>query len=175
MTLTRPLPGEYSEGQAAYVAAAGDGDVLAGLQAQLGEVTTLLAGLTDAQAEYRYAPGKWSLKDLVQHLSDAERIFAYRCLRIGRGDATPLPGWEEDDYARTAEADRRPLADLLADFQATRTASLALFRSLPEAAWTHQGTSNDRLLSARSLPFITLGHAAHHLVVIRERYLPGLR
>ncbi len=174
MGLTRPLPGEYSEGMAPYIAQAPAGDVLALLKAQQIEIGALFGGFSEAQAAYRYAPGKWSLKDLLQHLSDAERIFAYRCLRIGRGDATPLPGWEEDDYARTARADERSLTDLLADFQATRQASLELFRSLPVAAWEQTGTSNGRSLSARAIPYGCLGHAAHHLAVIRERYLPGL-
>ncbi len=175
MGITRPLPDEYSAGLAPYIAEAPEGDVLALLKAQLGEVTALFTGMSEPQATYRYAPGKWSLKDLLQHLSDAERIFAYRCLRIGRGDVTPLPGWEEDDYALAARADERALADLLADFQATRAASLELFRSLSDAAWAHVGTSNGRPLSARALPYVCLGHAAHHLAVIRERYLPGLK
>lgn len=175
MGLIRPLPGEYSEGMASYIALAPEGDVLALLKAQAGEIGALFGGLSEAQAAHRYAAGKWSLKDLLQHLSDAERIFAYRCLRIGRGDATPLPGWEEDDYARAAGADEHPIADLLADFQATRRASLELFRSLPAAAWEEKGTSNGRTLSARAIPYVCLGHAAHHLAVIRERYLPGLK
>ncbi|MDR3683887.1 MAG: DinB family protein [Geothrix sp.] len=175
MGLQRPLPGEYAEGYAPYLAAAPEGDALALLQAQLDEVSALFSGLSEAQGGFRYAPGKWSLKDLLQHLSDAERIFAYRCLRIGRGDATPLPGWEEDDYARAAQADARTIADLLADFQAARLASLQLFRSLSEAAWMQRGTSNGRNLTARCVPYISLGHTAHHLAVIRERYLPGLK
>jgi hypothetical protein len=175
MTLTRPLPGEYPEGYAPYIAAAPEGDALTLLQAQLGEVTALYAGLSEAQGTYRYAAGKWTLKDLIQHLSDAERIFAYRCLRFGRGDATPLPGFDEDAYAAAAGAEDRSVADLLADFRAARAASLTLFRSLPEAAWGRQGTSNGRVITARCLPYICLGHAAHHLGVIRERYLPGLK
>ena len=175
MGLTRPLPGEYTEGYAVYLATAPEGDALALLKCQHGEVTSLYQGLSERQSAYRYAPGKWSLKDLLQHLSDAERIFAYRCLRIGRGDATPLPGWEEDDYALAAKADSRTTADLLADFRAARLASLQLFRSLSDAAWMQQGTSNERNLTARCVPYICLGHAAHHLGVIRERYLPGVK
>jgi hypothetical protein len=175
MGLARPLPGEYSDGLAPYVAGAPEGDVLALLKAQLGEITALYRGLSGPQAAYRYAPGKWSLKDLLQHLSDAERIFAYRCLRIGRGDATPLPGWEENDYALAAKADERATAELLAEFRATRLASLELFRSLSNAAWAQQGTSNGRTLTARCVPFICLGHVTHHLAIIRERYLPGLK
>ncbi len=175
MTLTRPLPGEYAEGYAPYIAAAPEGDPLALLAAQLDEVTTLFSGLSEVQGGHRYAPGKWSLKDLLQHLSDAERIFAYRCLRIGRGDATPLAGWDEDTYAASAYADGRSVADLLADFHSARRSSLELFRSLPEASWMQQGNSNGRNVTARCFPYIDLGHAAHHLAIIRERYLPGLK
>ena len=175
MGLTRPLPGEYAEGYAPYLAAAPEGDPLVLLQLQLSEVTGLFEGLSEAAGAYRYAPEKWSLKDLVQHLSDAERIFAYRCLRIGRGDVTPLAGFEEEAYALTAKANEHTLAELLVDFCAARAASLALFRNLPAAAWGNQGITNNRAITARCIPYICLGHAAHHLAVIRERYLPGLK
>jgi len=175
MSLIRPLPGEYAEGFAPYIAEAPEGDVLALLQAQVEEVGALFGGLSEAQGAHAYAPGKWSLKTLIQHLSDGERIFAYRCLRIGRGDATPLPGFDEDVYAAAAGADAHRVADLLEDFRATRRASLSLFRSLPESAWPLKGISNGKVLSARSLPYICLGHTAHHLAVVRERYLPGLK
>ena len=175
MGLTRPLPGEYAEGFAPYLAVAPEGDPLALLQSQTGEITALFAGLAEAQGTYRYAPGKWSLKDLLQHLSDAERIFAYRCLRIGRGDATPLPGFEENDYAVAARADGHSVAQLLADFQAVRAASLTLFHSLDDQAWGQLGTSSGKSITAPCFPYICLGHAAHHLGIIRERYLPGLK
>jgi hypothetical protein len=175
MGLTRPLPGEYAEAYAPYIAAAPEGNVLVLLQEQLGKVLDLYSRFSEAQGAYRYAPGKWSLKDLLQHLSDAELIFAYRCLRIGRGDVTPLPGFDEEAYAAVARADERSVADLLADFRAARTASLSLFQGLPDSAWGQQGTTNGRSITARCLPFINLGHVAHHLDVIRERYLPGLK
>jgi hypothetical protein len=175
MVLSRPLPGEYPEGYAPYIAAAPEGDAMALLRSQLDEVGTLYSGLTESQGAYCYAPGKWSLKDLLQHLSDGERIFAYRCLRIGRGDATPLPGWDENTYAVTAYADGRSVADLLADFRTARLSSLELFRSLPDGAWIQQGNSNGRNVTTRCFPYICLGHAAHHLGVIRERYLSGLK
>ena len=175
MGLTRPLPGEYAEAYAPYLAAAPEGNGLALLQVQLGDVIDLYSRFSEAQGAYRYAPAKWSLKDLLQHLSDAELIFAYRCLRIGRGDATPLAGFEEEAYAAAAGADEHPMADLLADFRATRTASLTLFRGLPDSAWGQQGTTNGRVITARCIPFICAGHTAHHLAVIRERYLPALK
>jgi hypothetical protein len=175
MGLTRPLPGEYAEGYAHYLNAAPEGDPLALLEAQGKEVAALFAGVSEVQGVYRYAPGKWSLKDLIQHLSDAERIFAYRCLRIGRGDATPLAGFEENDYAVAAQADAQSLHALLADFQAARQATLTLFRSFSDSAWGQQGTTNGRTITARCIPYICLGHTAHHLAIIRERYLPGLK
>lgn len=175
MSLTRPLPGEYAEGYATYIAEAGEGEVLALLQAQQEEVAALFAQLSEDQGAFRYAPGKWSLKDLLLHLSDSERIFAYRCLRIGRGDATPMPGFEENAYAAAAQADARAMADLVADWRAVRTASLTLFRGMPAGAWLNRGTTNNRAITARCIPYLTLGHAAHHLVVLRERYLPALK
>ncbi len=175
MGLRRPLPGEFAEGYAHYLGAAPEGDVLAHLEDQLAEVGALVIGLSEIQGLYRYAPGKWSLKDLLQHLSDVERIFTYRCLRIGRGDATPIEGFEEDDYAHAAQADIHSLGGLLADFRLAREGSLALFRSLPAAAWNHAGITNGRHITARCFPYLVLGHAAHHLDVIRERYLPGLK
>lgn len=175
MSLSMPVPGEYAEYFAPYLSEAGDGDILVRLEAQLAEMTTLLQGLTEAQSGFRYAPGKWSLKDLVQHLSDAERIFAYRCLRIGRGDETPLPGFDEDHYAAAAHADAQTMVDLLADFRAARMASLTLFRSLAAEDWLRQGTSSGRPLTARSLPYICAGHTAHHLAVVRGRYLSALK
>lgn len=175
MGLQRPQPAEYGDAYAHYLGATPEGDLLAVLQVQAADVAVLFGALTEAQGDYRYAQGKWSLKDLLQHLSDAERIFAYRILRLGRGDATPLPGFEEDDYAAAAKADERSVADLLADFRATREATLTLCRSLPEAAWDFKGTTSGKQITTRCIPYIIHGHAAHHLAVIRERYLPGLR
>ncbi|MFN7957431.1 MAG: DinB family protein [Holophagaceae bacterium] len=175
MGLRKPLPSEYGTAYAHYLGATPEGDLLAVLEAQAAEVAALFGGLTEAQGAYRYAPGKWSLKDLLQHLSDGERIFAYRTLRLGRGDATPLPGFEEDAYAAAAKADERSLPELLADFRAAREATLTLCRNLPAAAWDFKGTTSGKQITARCIPYIIHGHAAHHLAVIRERYLPGLK
>ena len=175
MSLRPPLPSEYGEAYAHYLGAPPEGDLLAVLQAQGADVAALFGALPENQGVYRYAPGKWSLKDLLQHLSDAERIFAYRILRLGRGDATALPGFEEDDYAASAQADGRSLVDLLADFLAIREATLTLCRSLPEGAWGFKGTTSGKQITTRCIPYIIHGHTAHHLAVIGERYLPGLR
>ena len=174
MMLARPTPEEYPAAFEPYMAAVPEGDVLALLRAQMDDVAATYSGLGDAQAGFRYAPSKWSLKDLLQHLSDSERVFAYRALCIGRGDATPLPGFEENDYVQAAQADDRPLADLLSEWTAVRMGSLTLFRSLPDPAWANRGTANGRQITARCFPYCCVGHTAHHLAVIRERYLPAL-
>ena len=175
MGLSAPLPTEYDAALSKYLAGAPEGDVLALLADQAEEVATLFGGLTDTEATYRYAPGKWSLKDLLQHLTDVERIFTYRCLRIGRGDTTPLPGFDDNAFAAAARADERPVVGLVAEFLSARASSLALFRSLPQEAWLCPGSSNGRALTARCSPYFALGHATHHLAVARERYLPGLQ
>ncbi|HEX9081970.1 MAG TPA: DinB family protein [Holophagaceae bacterium] len=175
MSLRRPTPGEFAPSYAPYVSAVPEGDVLAFLQVQQDEVLALFGGFSEVQGAFRYAPGKWTLKDLLQHLIDSERVFTYRALRIGRGDTTPLPGYEENAYAAAAHADRRTMGDLLAEWQAIRAASLGFFRSLPEAAWSNVGTANGVPVTARCFPYFCAGHTAHHLGILRERYLPALR
>jgi uncharacterized damage-inducible protein DinB len=129
-----------------------------------------LSPLSDDQALHRYAPGKWSVKEMVGHLADAERIQAYRMLRIGRGDTAPLPGFEEDDYVRAAGSDARPFADLLRDWNAARESTIALVKGMPDEAWERRGTANDATVSARALAYIILGHVEHHLGVLEDRY-----
>lgn len=173
--LSRPQPGEIHPAYAGFVAALPEGDVLAFLEAQGAEMETLLRSLGDTGCGFRYAPGKWSIKDLLQHLTDVERIFGYRCLRVARGDSTPLAGFDDNAFAAAAGADALPLDTLLADFQAARAANLSLFRTLTAEAWEREGEANGRRVLARLIPFFALAHAAHHLDVVRERYLPGLK
>jgi uncharacterized damage-inducible protein DinB len=140
------------------------------LAAQLGEVERLLAPVDDAAARFRYAPRKWSVKEVLGHLCDAERIFAYRLLRIGRGDTTPLPGFDEDAYVPPAAFDARPLPELVREFQVVRTATIALVEGLPASAWEQRGQASGKVISARALTYIMVGHVTHHLGVLRERY-----
>jgi len=175
MSLSAPLASEYDAALSKYLAPAPEGDVLGLLAGQAAEVAALYGAFTETQTGYRYAEGKWSLKDLLQHLTDVERIFTYRCLRIGRGDTSPQPGFDDNAFAAAAQADARPGLALVADFQAARASSLELFRSLPDEAWLRPGNGNGRALSARCIPYMVLGHAAHHLGIVRERYLPGLQ
>jgi uncharacterized damage-inducible protein DinB len=174
MSLTPPSADEFAPAFAGYVErVAGVTAPVDELVAQRARLLNLLSPLTDAQASHRYAPGKWSVKQMVGHLSDAERVFAYRLMRIGRGDTTELPGFDENDYARAAESDRRPFGDLLDDWAAVRDATITLARGMPDTAWTNRGTANNTVVSARALLYIILGHVEHHRFVLADRY--GLR
>jgi uncharacterized damage-inducible protein DinB len=166
-----PATTEFAPAFDRYVARVRDvAEPLAELSAQRARVLARLSSLTEEQAQFRYAPDKWSVKDLLGHLCDAERVFAYRLLRIGRGDTTPLPGFEESDYARAACAHRRPFSDLLAEWTVIRDATSALASSLPATDWINQGTSNDAPATTRALLYIILGHTEHHLAVLGDRY-----
>lgn len=160
--ITPPTPDEYASFYAGYVAAVPRGDPIARLTTQGAAVRDELAAVGEARAGDPYAPGKWSVKDVVAHLADTERVMAYRALRIARGDATPLAGFEQDDYARAANAAARPLASLLDELAAVRGATHALFAGLPPDAFARRGTANGGPVSVRALLYVVLGHEAHH-------------
>ena len=175
MTAATTAPGtdEYAPYYAGYVARVPPGDVVARLRHQITETAALLRPLEAARARHRYAPGKWSTIEVLGHLSDTERVLAYRALRIARGDQTPLAGFDENAYVPAAECERRPLADVLAEFEAVRRATLALLGSLPETAWTRWGVANGQRITVRALAHIIAGHELHHLEVLRTRYGVG--
>lgn len=156
---------------ARYVARVPDGNVAATLATQVDDTVALLADLSDDQALHRYAPGKWSIKDVVAHVADAERVFSYRILRFARADDTPLPGFDETAWASAASADRRPLSDLLAELQAVRASTVALLRGLTADALERTGTANGVPISVRAMAWIVAGHELHHRHILRERYL----
>jgi hypothetical protein len=167
----RPAPGEFSPGLAGYVGQIGDDeDVLAVLADQLHLVLERLERISEERSGYRYAPEKWSIKEIVNHLSDAERIFVYRALRFARGDATPLPSWDENAYAPEMRADARTLADLSTEWADVRRSTLGFFGHLPAGAWERQGTASGHPCSVRALAYATAGHIRHHLRVLAERY-----
>jgi uncharacterized damage-inducible protein DinB len=167
-----PETNEYAEFYAGYIAKArAVGDPLVALERQLGETLALLKPLTGVQQSHRYAAGKWSIKQVVNHLCDAERIFSYRAMRIARNDQTPLPSFDENAYVVTAEADRLEWSALLGEFEAVRRSTLQLLGNSPEAAWTRLGMASGHPISVRALVLIMYGHVAHHVEVVRERYL----
>ena len=167
----RPGPDEYAPYYAPYVAAAGAGDPFDALEAQSVEAGAMLGALTQEQSGFRYAPGKWSVREVVSHMSDAERVFAYRALRFGRGDQQPLVGFDQQEWAAFTNAESREISDLIAEFRAVRSATIQLFRGLPPEAFARGGVASDNPVTVRALLYIMLGHAAHHLAILRERYL----
>ena len=172
MSITRPVDGDFLPYAGSYINLVPPGtDPLEALRAQPQEIHTLLAHLTEAQAEKAYAPGKWTLKEMLLHQIDSERIFAYRALRFARADSQDLPGFDQDSYAAHSGANARPLASLLAEYDATRAATLALFGSFTTEQLDRRGSANGGPATVRALLYIVPGHERHHLNIIRERYL----
>jgi hypothetical protein len=170
----RPETGEYAAYYEKYVALVPGNDIVAILEAQRLQMIQLFAARGERDGNFRYAPDKWTVKEVVGHVSDTERIFTYRALRIARGDATPLSGFEQDDYVRAGAFGDRTLADLAEEFAHVRSATVALFRSLGKDAWTLRGTANKNEVSVRALAFITAGHELHHRRILEERYFPAI-
>ncbi len=166
----RPQPGEYAPYDR-YISLVPANDVLAALEDQRREMLLLLCGRTEADGDLRYAPDKWSLKELLGHVNDTERIMSYRALRISRGDATPIEGYEQDDYVRNGPFARRPLPDLIEDYIAVRRATVSLFRNLEEPAWSRRGVANKNEVTVRALAYIIAGHELHHRRILEEKYL----
>jgi uncharacterized damage-inducible protein DinB len=173
VTITRPAQDESVGYYHRYIDQVTDDDIAGQLGGQLREVEKLFENVTDRDASARYAPGKWSIKEILGHLSDVERIFGYRLLRIARGDTTPMAGFDENAYVPTGRFDERPLPMLLAEFRAVRQSTAALIEGLPAEAWERRGVANNQSISARALAYVIVGHVTHHLRVLQERY--GLR
>lgn len=172
LTTARPGTDEYAPDFAGYVARIGDDEnIVTVLTDQLDEVIARLGALPDSRGDYRYAAGKWSLKEVIGHLSDTERVFAYRALSIARGDTTHLPSFDDQAWVAEMGAGDRTLADIVEEFEIVRRASFALFRHLPPTAWSRRGTAANHPASVRGLAFVMAGHARHHLEVVEARYL----
>jgi hypothetical protein len=167
---SRPGADEHAPFYASYVALVPDGDVTRTLAGQGEGFVRLLKDIGDGKAAFAYAAGKWTIKEVVLHVTDAERIFAYRVLRMARGDATPLASFDENAYAPMSGANDRPLDTLLGEFAAVRGATLALLRGIPEEAWVRRGVASGKDVSVRALAWIAAGHAMHHERILRERY-----
>lgn len=162
---------EYAPYYGRYVSLVPEGDIAATLSGQVDSTLKLLRGIDEAKAGWRYAPDKWSIKELVGHVIDAERIFAYRALCIARGDRTPLPGFEQDDYVNNGVFDACRMDELVQEFELVRRANLLMFRHLNDEAWRRRGIASDAEVSVRALAFIIAGHERHHMEILRTRYL----
>jgi uncharacterized damage-inducible protein DinB len=172
--IPRPQPDEYAGFFAGYVAQIPpDADIIALLRNQADTLRALVAHLPDEQASQRPAPGEWSVKEVIGHINDTERIFAYRALRIARGDSTPLPGFEQDAYVEATNFNARALANLVDEFDAQRRANVLCFEPLGEAELTRRGTASNNPVSARALLYIMAGHVAHHIYSLRTDYGVG--
>lgn len=169
--LQRPAADEHAPYYGKYVSLVPDGDVRTVLRTQLHETIAMLSGVSDEHARKAYGPGKWTLKESLLHVIDAERVFAYRLLRICRGDETPLPGFEQDDWVPNSAANARSVQSLLLEFAAVRSSTLMLAESIEERAWTRRGTASNNAVSARAIAYIIAGHEKHHQQIFRERYL----
>jgi hypothetical protein len=166
----RPQPGEYAPYYDRYISLVPGDNILDVLDEERRKFVLLLSGRSEADGNFRYAPDKWTVKELLGHINDGERIFAYRALRIARGDQTPIEGFEQDDYVRNARFDRCSLEDLVEDYIAVRRATLSLFRNLDPEAWTRRGIANNNEVSVRAIAYSIAGHNLHHRSILEERY-----
>jgi len=164
-----PDPSEYAPFYSGYIARVTE-EPLVALERQASTTPALLRRIPEASAGHRYAAGKWSVRDIVGHLSDTERVMSYRALRIARGDATPLAGFDENSYAVAAEADRRDWSGLIEEWATLRAATVALFGTFSPEAWHRRGVANGAGVSVRALAHIIAGHERHHLEVLDTRY-----
>jgi uncharacterized damage-inducible protein DinB len=162
---------EYSGHFATYIQAAANVELIEELEICLHDFIKFVQNIPMDKFDYRYAEGKWTIKDIIQHLIDSERIFAYRALRISRNDKTPLPGFEENDYVENTNANGRSIQDLLTEFSAVRQSTILLFKSLTDEQLKRIGIASNNEISVRALGFVTIGHQKHHQKVFQERYL----
>lgn len=169
--LRRPADAEFAPYYAKYIALVPDGDLLSHLAKQGAETQKLLRSIGEEKSKHRYAPDKWSIREVVSHIADAERVFTYRALRFARADATALPGFDQDVWAKTTNAHSQTISYLLDDLQALRAATVTLFRGFQDAEWERTGVASDNKVSVRALAYITAGHEHHHIKIVQERYL----
>jgi hypothetical protein len=174
--LTAPIPEEYAEYYAGYIQRAqARGNVLAALTEQIEEIKSALGLLSEEQALFRDAPNEWSIKEVMGHLNDVERVFSYRLLRVSRNDSTPLPGFEQDDYVREAKFDHHPFQDLIREFEYLRRANILAITNMGEESTVRRGTASGFTVSARALIYMLVGHVDHHMSSLHEKYLPAIK
>ena len=165
-----PAETEYAPFYKGYVNSVADQDIVSSLKTTAVEFEKTISMFSEAQGDHRYAPGKWSVKELVQHMVDTERIMSYRALTFARQDTNALPGFEENDYAACSNADRRSLAELVEEFKLVRQSTIALFRSFTDEMLVLQGNANGRSMSVRALGYTIAGHVKHHTGILEQRY-----
>jgi hypothetical protein len=167
----RPVEGEFPVFMAGYISQVQDGDIIEILKAQTPELVDFMKSIPESMGDYQYAPDKWSIKEVIGHMADTERVFAYRAMRFSRADLTPVEGFDENSYVANAPFARASLPDLIDEFDHVRRASVHLFENLDEKAFANRGVANGKEVTVRSLAYIVAGHAAHHRKVLTDRYL----
>ena len=170
ISITRPAPAEFAPYYGRYIDLVPEGDLIGHLEESGAATRRLLEPRDERTGESRYAPGKWSVKEVVAHIGDVERVFAYRALRFARGDETPLPGFDENLWMERCHFEKRTLRSLVDELGAVRAASVALFGNLDPEAWDRSGTANEVRMSVRALAYVILGHELHHRAILRDRY-----
>lgn len=169
--MNRPEKVEYAEYYETYVSLVEENNIVSAMQKQLDEVNDLFSQMPDEKGLYTYAEGKWTIKELLGHLIDGERVFAYRAFRISRGDRTPLPGFDQNPYIENAGYNSVKLSKLLAEFSLLRQSNILFFQNLSDEMWTQTGIASDNEISVRALAYIMVGHIRHHVKILKERYL----
>lgn len=170
MTNGQPLESEYAPDYQGYIGHVTEQEILPVLRSQLDALDVLLGRVTPGRETFRYADGKWSIREIVGHLIDAERVFGYRAFAIARGDRNNMPGFDQNEYISSSPYHRIDLEDLLSEFRLVRLSNIAMLRTLDDESWMRIGTANDNQVSVRALAFILAGHVRHHMGVLRERY-----
>jgi uncharacterized damage-inducible protein DinB len=170
----RPLATDYAAYYEKYVSLITGTDILAILEAQQLVMSQLLGARSEREGNFRYAADKWTLKEVIGHVTDAERVFSYRALRFSRGDKTPVEGFEQDDYVKNGGFNERKLNDIAEEFSQVRSATLALLHGLDGEAWERRGTANKNEVTVRALAYIIAGHELHHRRILEEKYLPAI-
>lgn len=167
----RPEANEHDPYYSRYIDLVPDGEIVTTLETQIGDTIALVNTVSEERAGESYQPGKWTIKEVIGHLSDTERIMSYRALRIARGDQRPIEGFDQDPYVQNGHFDRLTLPTLMDELQTVRQASLALLRPLDSTAWTRRGTANNAEITVRALAYIMAGHELHHRRILKDRYL----
>jgi len=168
---SRPDKSEYPDYCEGYVSKVPAGDIVTVLRAQLDDSLALFRSIPETRGSYRYAEGKWSVKEVIGHITDGERILAYRALRFARGDATPLAGYEQDDYVLGGGFEGRSLKDLIDEFETVRRATISLFSSFDGEVWSRRGVANKNEMSVRGIAYVLAGHERHHVEILRNKYM----
>lgn len=169
--MNRPTENEYAPYFENYIGQVSESDIMAVLRSEIDDLDVLLNRVPAEKETYAYAEGKWTIREMIGHLIDGERVFGYRAFCIARGERQNLPGFEQDDYLQTAPYNHVELEDLLSELRLVRLSNIAMFRTLDEAAWNRVGTANNNDVTVRAIAFIMAGHVRHHMNVLRERYL----